>query len=135
MIEGGTRLINDFQAKLFAFEPTTVGQGNLHGEALRGFNVFADSRRRRLDAVSSGLSGTMWGVIWVGAIFSIGVAYLFNIQDAKMHALLVGLMGGFLAIVLFMIAINDRPFYGPASVPADSYQLILDRIRNPAVPR
>jgi hypothetical protein len=77
----------------------------------------------------------MWGVIWVGAVFSIGVAYLFNIQDAKMHALLVGLMGGFLAIVLFMIAINDRPFYGAASVPTDSYQMILDRIRASTGPR
>jgi len=135
LIDGGTSLINDFQYKLFAFEPTTAGQTNLHGEALRGFNLFADSRRRRLDAVNSGLSGTMWGVIWVGAVFSIGVAYLFNIQDAKMHALLVGLMGGFLAIVLFMIAINDRPFYGAASVPPDSYQLILDRIRTSAAPK
>lgn len=135
ILDGGTHIIDDVQSKLFAFEPTTAGQANLHSEALRGFNVLADSRRRRLDAVSSGLSGTMWGVIWVGAVFSIGVAYLFNIQDAKMHALLVGLMGGFLAIVLFMIAINDRPFYGAASVPTDSYQLILDRIRASTGPR
>jgi hypothetical protein len=129
LIDGGTRLINDFQFKLFAFEPATTGQSNLHSEALRAFNSLTDSRRRRLDAVTSGLSGTMWGVIWVGAVFSIGVAYLFNIQDAKMHALLVGLMGGFLAIVLFMIAINDRPFYGKTSVTTDSYQLLLDRLR------
>jgi hypothetical protein len=135
ILDDGTRLINDFQLKLFAFEPATPGQVNLHNESLRAFNVFADSRRRRLDAVNSGLSGTMWGVIWVGAVFSIGVAYLFNIQDAKMHALLVGLMGGFLAIVLFMIAINDRPFYGQASVPTDSYQLLLDRIHTASVPK
>lgn len=135
IIDGGTKIINDFQFKLFAFEPATVGQSNLHNEALRAFNLFADSRRRRLDAVGSGLSGIMWGVIWVGAVFSIGVAYLFNIQDAKMHALLVGLMGGFLAIVLFMIAINDRPFYGRTSVTTDSYQLLLDRIHTAPVPK
>jgi len=135
IIDDGTTLINDFQTKLFSFEPATAGQGNLHNESLRAFNVLTDSRRRRLDAVNSGLSGTMWSVIWVGAVFSIGVAYLFNIQDAKMHALLVGLMGGFLAIVLFMIAINDRPFYGKTSVTTDSYQLVLDRIHNAPVPK
>ena len=118
-----------------AFEPATAGQSNLHSEALRAFNTLAECRRLRLDAVTSGLSSIMWGVIWVGAVFSIGVAYLFNIQDWKMHATLVGLMGGFLGIVLFMIVINDKPFYGTASVPPDSYQLILDRIYNSRLPK
>ena len=134
-IDGGTTIINDVQYKLFAFEPATVGQSNLHSEALRAFNTLAECRRLRLDAVTSGLSSIMWGVIWVGAVFSIGVAYLFNIQDWKMHATLVGLMGGFLGIVLFMIVINDKPFYGTASVPPDSYQLILDRIYNSRLPK
>ena len=126
--DDGTRIINDFQLKLFAFEPTSSGQTELHGEALRAFNRLADCRRLRLNAVSSGLSQTMWGVIWVGAIISIGVAYLFKIDDAKMHAILIGLMGGFLAMVLFMISINDKPFYGAVRIPPDSYQLLADRI-------
>jgi len=112
----GTTTMNEFQVKLFAYEPTTAGQTALHGEALRAFNRLADARRLRLNAVSSGLSGTMWGVIWVGAIISIGVAYLFKIEDAKMHAVLIALMGGFLAMVLFMISINDKPFYGVVRV-------------------
>jgi hypothetical protein len=124
----GTLILNDFQSKLFAYEPTTAGQIELHSETLHAFNVLADARRLRLNAVTSGLSGTMWGVIWVGAIISIGVAYLFNIQDAKMHAVLIGLMGGFLAIVLFMISINDKPFYGAVSVSPEPYQLVLDKI-------
>src|SRR5262245_30621071 len=81
ILDGGTKILNDFQAKLFAYEPATPGQIALHSEALHAFNVLADCRRLRLHAVSSGLSGTMWGVIWVGAVISIGVAYLFNIQD------------------------------------------------------
>jgi len=124
----GTRLLNDFQLKLFAYEPASPGQVELHGEALRAFNRLAECRRLRLNAVTSGLSQTMWGVIWVGAIISIGVAYLFKIDDAKMHAVLIGLMGGFLAIVLFMISINDKPFYGAVSVPPEPYQLLSDRI-------
>ncbi len=125
--EDGTRILNEFQFKLFAYEPTSPGQVELHGEALRAFNRLADARRLRLNAVRSGLSGTMWGVIWVGAIISIGVAYLFKIDDVKMHVVLVGLMGGFLAMVLFMIAINDRPFYGAVSISPEPYQLLLDR--------
>ena len=126
--EDGTHVLNEVQHQLFAFEPKSQGQQALMSEALRAFNRLADSRRLRLNAVSSGLSATMWGVIWVGAIISIGVAYLFKIEDAKMHAVLVGLMGGFLAIVLFMISINDKPFYGAVSNSPEAYQLLLDRI-------
>jgi len=126
--EPGTLILNDFQAKLFAYEPATPGQIELHSETLHAFNVLADARRLRMNAVSGGLSGIMWGVIWVGAVISIGVAYLFNIQDAKMHALLIALMAGFLAIVLFMISINDKPFYGAVSVGPEPYQLLLDRL-------
>lgn len=125
--EDGTRVMNDIQYKLFAYEPKTPGQQALMSEALHAFNRLADCRRLRLNAVSNGLSGTMWGVIWVGAIISIGVAYLFKIEDPKMHATLVGLMGGFLAIVLFMISINDRPFYGAVSNSPQPYQVLLDR--------
>ena len=128
--DDGTGVLNDFQLKLFAYEPATPGQVELHAESLHAFNRLADAHRLRLNAVSSGLSGTMWGVIWVGAVISIGVAYLFNIQDAKMHAVLIALMAGFLAMVLFMICINDKPFYGAVSISPEPYQMLLDRVHS-----
>ena len=70
----------------------------------------------------------MWAVIWVGAIISIGVAYFYNIPDLKLHAILITLMGGFLAMVLFMIMINDKPFYGYNSVSSDPYKLVIENV-------
>jgi hypothetical protein len=57
------------------------------------------------------------------------VAHLYRIEDAKLHSLLIALMSGFLAVVLFMIVINDKPFYGIVSVSPDAYKLILDQVR------
>ena len=114
--------------RLYAFEPATPGQVSLHNETLKAYNTLIEYRRLRIDAVDSGLSSVMWAVIWLGAAISIGVAYFFNIPDPKLHAILVALMGGFLAIVLFMIVINDKPFYGYVSVSSDPYKLILDRL-------
>ena len=74
------------------------------------------------------MSGVMWAVIWVGAAISIGVAYLYRIEDAKIHTTLVALMAGFLAMVLFMIVINDRPFFGHSGITSDPYKLILERL-------
>jgi hypothetical protein len=126
--EGGVEILDELQSVLFSFEPTTQGQAALHMETLRAYNNLIEYRRLRVDAVESGLSDVMWAVIWAGAIISIGVAYFFRIEDAKLHALLVALMAGFLAIVIFMIVINDKPFYGSVSVSADPYKLILERL-------
>ena len=62
------------------------------------------------------------------AAISIGVAYLYRIEDMTLHAALVILMSGFLALVLFMIAINDKPFYGNNSISSAPYELILHHL-------
>ena len=127
-INSGTLLLDDFQHKLHSFQPANTSQSVLHGETLRAFNHLIEYRNLRIDAVGGGLSKVMWAVIWVGAAISIGIAYFFNIPDIRLHAIRVALMGGFLAMVLFMIIINDKPFYGFVSVSSDPYQLILDRV-------
>lgn len=126
----GTAILTEFQEKLFTFQPANASQSALHDETIRAFNKLIDFRQLRIDAVNSGLSTTMWAVIWIGAAISIGVAYLYQIIDAKLHAVLIFLMAGFLALVLFMITINDRPFYGTNGISATPYQLILERVMN-----
>ena len=108
------------------FQPANPGQIALHAETLGAFNKLIEYRRLRIDAVDGGLSTVMWAVIWFGAAISIGVAYFFNIPDPKLHAILVLLMGGFLALVLFMIVINDKPFFGNSSLSPDPYKIILN---------
>lgn len=127
-VEGGTGIMDEFQDKLYTFQPANPGQVALHSETLAAFNKLIEYRRLRIDAVNSRLSATMWVVIWVGAIISIGVAYFYNIPDPKMHVILVALMSGFLAMVLFMIIVNDRPFFGYISLSSEPYKLILDRL-------
>jgi hypothetical protein len=124
----GTRIMNQFQEILFAFEPATTGQTALHAETLEAYNRLIEYRRLRIDSVGGGLSRVMWGVIWIGAVISIGVGYLYRIEDPKLHVILVGLMTGFLAVLLFMIVINDRPFIGRHSISANSYKVILERL-------
>ena len=128
MVTRGTAIMDDFQARLFAFQPADEGQKALHTEALQAYNTVIENRHLRIDAVNNGLSGTMWAVIWIGAVISIGVAYFFHVEDARIHAILIALMAGFLAVVIFMIIVNDRPFYGHVSISPEPYQLILDRV-------
>jgi len=128
MLDVGTRILTQFQEELFSFEPTTAGQTSLHNETLRAFNILITERRLRLNAVNEQLSEVMWAVIWIGAALSVGVAWLYKIEDLKIHALLVALLAGFLALVILMIVIHDRPFLGPYSIPSDSYKLVLEKL-------
>lgn len=128
ILDGGTRILDDFQSTLYTFEPTTAGQTALHNETLSAYNKLIEYRRLRIDAVGGGLSAVMWMVIWIGAALSIGVAYVYKIEDPKLHVTLVALMAGFLSIVLFMIVINDKPFYGHVSISSDPYRLILEKL-------
>jgi hypothetical protein len=128
ILDGGTLILDDFQSTLYTFEPTTAGQGALHSETLSAYNKLVEYRRLRIDAVGGGLSGVMWWVIWIGAAISIGVAYVYKIEDLKIHVALVALMAGFLAIVLFMIVINDKPFFGHVSISSEPYRLILEKL-------
>lgn len=127
-LDGGKRIMDQFQAKLYTFEPATPGQEALHGETVSAYNQLIQNRRLRIDAVDNELSGVMWAVIWVGAVLSIGVAYFYKIEDWRLHWILIAMMAGFLAMLLFMIVINDRPFYGYAGVSSDPYKLILERV-------
>jgi hypothetical protein len=124
----GVAPLNELQQTLMTFEPKTQGQQARYTEALAAYNRLLTQRGLRIDAVSGGLSGIMWGVIWCGAAISIGVAYFFHLKDPKLHAILVTLIAGFLSIVLFMIVINDKPFYGEVCIGPDSYQLVLDTV-------
>jgi len=128
LLEGGTEILDQFHMQLYSFEPVDWRQQALHSEALTAFNKVSEYRSLRIDAVSSGLSPIMWTVIWIGAGISIGVAYLYKLEDPRLHAILVSLMAGFLAVVLFMIVINDRPFFGASSVSPAPYRLILKRL-------
>jgi hypothetical protein len=123
--EGGRLILDGLQSYLYSFEPANASQTELHAETLRAYNNLLEARRLRLDAVDSSLSSTMWAVIWIGAGISIGVAYLYQIQDVKVHIILIALMAGFLGILLFMIVVNDRPFLGAVSLSPEPYQIVL----------
>ena len=49
-------------------------------------------------------------------------------EDARLHAILLTALAGFLAMVLFVIISLDRPFQGPMAIDAGSYQLVFDML-------
>ena len=124
----GLEMMTRFQSTLDAFEPATESQRLIHGETLRAYNQLIQARRARLDAVQTGLPTVMWVVIVLGALIALTSTFFFQVADARLHGILVGLLATFIGLVVFMIVALDRPFRGDLGLSSAPYQLVYDQL-------
>jgi hypothetical protein len=126
--DDGTRRLNKLAQTLAAFEPPTVGQQLLHAETLHRLNEMTELRRKRLHAaIGGGLPPVMWSVVLIGAVLTISVTYLLQIER-KVQVTLTAFLAMFIGLVVFVIASLDQPLSGPLAIDSRPYQLALDRL-------
>jgi len=128
---GGTEILNEFQAILYAFEPATDGQKIVHAEALRAFNTLIELRRQRLEAVGYAVPGTLWSVVLIGALLSITASFVFNMESFSVHAIMTSLLAAMIALLVYFIVITDRPYRGAVSVGPEAFELVLHDLIEP----
>ena len=125
------RALREIRQAVLSIEPNEGGQQVRYAAAIESLNHLNELRRLRADAATSKLSGVMWMIIILGAMMSMCLIYLFRLQDARLHLLLVSLLSGFLGLVFLMILLNDRPFFGDAGIEPDSYTELGWMIKRP----
>lgn len=125
------RALREVRQVVLSLEPNEGGQQVRYAAAIESLNDLSELRRLRADAATSKLSGVMWVIIILGALMSMCLIYLFRLQDARLHLLLVSLLSGFLGLVFLMILLNDRPFFGDAGIEPDSYTELGWMIKRP----
>ena len=126
--QGGSELMTILQKQMFPFEPQTQGQMAVHQEALRQFNRLSELRRLRVLSATSGLPGTTWWVVILGAAASILLTWMFSVENVRRHLFLTGLYSGLIGLLIFLIAALDNPYRGEFSVSADAFELVLERM-------
>jgi hypothetical protein len=122
-----TRKLTRLEALLVQFEPTTSGQQILHSQVMTQYNEVAALRRQRLHGIGGGLPSVMWSVVLIGALLTITVTYMLDI-NRKLHFIMTGFLSMFIGLVVFVIASLDRPLSGPLAIDSHPYQLVLDRL-------
>jgi hypothetical protein len=125
------RALRNIRQVVLSIEPNEDGQKVRYAAAIQSLNQLNELRRLRADAATSKLSGVMWMIIGLGALMSMCLVYLFRLEDAKLHLLVVSLLSGFLGLVFLMIVLNDRPFYGANGIEPDSYTELGWMIKRP----
>ena len=125
------RALREIRQVVLSIEPNGGGEQVRYAAAIESLNDLSELRRLRADAATSQLSGVMWVIIILGALMSMCLIYLFRLEDARLHLLLVSLLSGFLGLVFLMILLNDRPFFGAAGIEPDSYTELGWMIKRP----
>jgi hypothetical protein len=125
---GGGPILNEFQQKLTAFEPSTEGQIALHAEALSAYNKLIETRRARKQATTAGLSSTLWIMIVLGAMLTLAVTWFFYTANFGMHFWMTFLFSVLLGLEVFLLADMDHPFWGSFSVGSDAYELVFKQL-------
>ena len=123
--EAGIEIILHLWREITQFEPATYGQLVVHGQVLDGFNNLIEFRRRRIEAASYAVPGTLWVVVLVGAAVSIFGSYLFKIPSSSVHGLLTILLTTMIALLVFFIATTDHPYSGSNAIEPLAYEIVL----------
>lgn len=116
----GSVAMRSFLKRLRAFEPKTERESTLHKTVIDTVEKARDLRRERVYSAGIGLPGILWYVVLIGAVINIGFVYLFDLRFLNV-LLLGGLLSLFIATVIGLIVVMDRPLSGPNSVPPDAF--------------
>ena len=88
----------------------------------------AEARRMRLGSVERRLPGLLWLVIFAGAFISLVSAFYFPVHEVRLHRVQVGLLAGFIGLVIFLIFALDRPYHGDIGLKPKPYELLYEQL-------
>jgi hypothetical protein len=120
---GGSARMAQFQRDLVAVHPTEKSDEIAYAEAFGQFDKLVELRNNRLAATTSGIPAILWWVLWIGAVLSIAIVWMLD-MEIHVHSILVGVLSMFLGMVIFLIADMDKPFRGQVIATPDPYILV-----------
>jgi hypothetical protein len=80
------------------------------------------ARTQRILASKAALPALFWVVLVGGALITLVFAFVLYMENARVHALMVALMAGIIALSLWLILEVNQPFAGAVQVPKDAFE-------------
>ncbi|HEY4455202.1 MAG TPA: hypothetical protein VGN81_12880 [Pseudonocardiaceae bacterium] len=88
------------------------------------------ARQQRLSAASGGgVSLVVWLAMLVGSVLTLVLSYLFGGAKLVPHMVMVGVLAGTIALLLFAVYQMQDPFTGGAAVGPDAFTSALNRLQ------
>ncbi|MBW4022715.1 MAG: DUF4239 domain-containing protein [Proteobacteria bacterium] len=131
----GWRILDSFHLSLAKLKPQDGPTLAMQTAMLGTLDKLYDARRGRFHAASGGLPDIVWWNLLVGAAILILFSYLFGAPRLAMHAVMVGLLGSTIGLVLMLVVLLDNPFLGRSHVSVEPFQALTMAVETMDYPK
>jgi hypothetical protein len=119
----GTARMAAIQKDFEAVHPTEKTEEIAYAESFGQFEKLVELRSNRLTAINSGIPALLWWVLWIGAVLSISLVWMLD-MEAHIHGILTAVLSLFLGIVIFVVIDLDKPYRGDSIASSAPYTLV-----------
>jgi Protein of unknown function (DUF4239) len=92
-----------------------------------------EARQARLTAAGNvGVTSVVWIALIVGSVLTLALPYLFDVPKLVTHMVVVGILAGTIALLLFSIYQLQNPFSGGAQFEPDAFRSAMDQMHGRA---
>jgi protein-S-isoprenylcysteine O-methyltransferase Ste14 len=116
---------------IVGIDAQTRSQQVIEEEMLRTLNDLYNARRSRLLAAADGIPDTIWSILVLGGVITVGFTYFFGMPSMRMHYAMTGLLAVSLALVMVLIISLDWPFRGEVSISPEAYEAVQQTMQQP----
>ena len=84
--------------------------------AITSVNNLEEERSARIDDSSRQLPQSLWAVLLIGAMITVGFTYFFGVSNFPAHAMMVAALSAIIGIALFLALSLDLPYSGDLGI-------------------
>lgn len=123
----GWELVDEIRGSLQEWQPATEVERSFQSRALDQVQDLADARRMRLVEAGERLPVILWVLVVVGGLITMGFTYLFGLENARAHRVMVLALAVILSLAILTIGVLETPFAGTTQITPEAFNLILER--------
>jgi Protein of unknown function (DUF4239) len=123
-----TVTVNQLWQALNQAEESAAAKSASYEVALQQLNDLGEARRNRLLLGQEGLPASMAVILIIGAVVTVGFAYLFAVDNGRLHALMIASLAVLVALLLLLQFQLGMPFQGVSAIEPTAMELVLAEI-------
>jgi len=119
------RTILQLMAQVRDWEPSTESEKAVYATSLVAATELWNARRERLLLSTQGIPALEWVAVIVGGVVTVGVTYVFVLEDIHVQYALTALVSLVVALNIYLIVMFGYPFSGDLRVSSESFRNAL----------
>jgi hypothetical protein len=125
---GNTVAVNQIWQALNQADESAAAKSASYEVALQQLDNLGEARRNRLLLGREGLPVSMAVILVIGAVVTVGFAYLFAVDNGRLHALMITSLAVLVVLLLLLQFQLGMPFQGISAIEPTAMELVLAEI-------